>query len=728
MNFFSGQIIYCQEIIHEGFDKGLTAPPGWIITAGDIYKSYANSGIDTPSLKLGATGQYIETCEFANANEVSFFIKGNLLDTLSSLIIFYRGKELWHKLDSITNISNTKKTIVLPLPDSVQKLKFVYFKSAGNLAFDDLIVKKIQNDTLPPVFNKIPELISPSDTSVIFSVSINKPGYVYCIISQGFCPFPADSVFLNFSLYDPKCLKFAAKYDMLNSTDTFIYINGLKPGAKYNSYWLVSSDSNVISSSGAKTSCEFSLPKIFHDLFFSEIIKGTGNNKAIEIFNPTGDTISLFNYRIVSSTNGKGWNTTFYKFLSGASMIPEDVFVILKANADPAVVDFSVADDSTNSSVLGFTGNDARGIQKLDVSSNTWKFVDIFGDPNSSVNFTVAGVTGAASNHTLIRKSFVRHGNSNWIISAGTDTVDSEWKICTQNDFSNLGKHTMFQDSLLFFNTVYFQCQEKPALIDSLKQIITLTVHSESDISDLSLKFSLSNGITINPDPSIFSDFGSPVKFVLSDAMHSFSTEWTVITVIDEAPGIIDIFYNNYPPSINITFNEPVFIKNTLAIGDEIPYVKIYANGNYKNILPFVKVFENDNKVLKLLLEAGLSPDTMYTVLIDSVRDLFYNKMPVYEWSFKTTDTKILKNGCTDCELKVWPNPSSGMLNVKLPPDFNPSNTIFELIGTDGKYFVPFIKEKEHEIQVLLTNVKSGIYVFNIKNGAKVLSSLVYVK
>ncbi|HIF15277.1 MAG TPA: lamin tail domain-containing protein [Bacteroidetes bacterium] len=35
------------------------------------------------------------------------------------------------------------------------------------------------------------------------------------------------------------------------------------------------------------------------DLFFSEYVEGTHNNKALEIFNPTNDSIDLSNYRII---------------------------------------------------------------------------------------------------------------------------------------------------------------------------------------------------------------------------------------------------------------------------------------------------------------------------------------------------------------------------------------------------------------------------------------------
>ena len=43
------------------------------------------------------------------------------------------------------------------------------------------------------------------------------------------------------------------------------------------------------------------------ELFFSEYIEGSSNNKALEIYNGTGSEINLENYRINQSVNGGGW-------------------------------------------------------------------------------------------------------------------------------------------------------------------------------------------------------------------------------------------------------------------------------------------------------------------------------------------------------------------------------------------------------------------------------------
>ncbi|MBK6836415.1 MAG: lamin tail domain-containing protein [Bacteroidetes bacterium] len=40
------------------------------------------------------------------------------------------------------------------------------------------------------------------------------------------------------------------------------------------------------------------------ELFFSEIVEGSGNDKAFEIYNPTANPINLSNYRVVRFSNG----------------------------------------------------------------------------------------------------------------------------------------------------------------------------------------------------------------------------------------------------------------------------------------------------------------------------------------------------------------------------------------------------------------------------------------
>ena len=43
------------------------------------------------------------------------------------------------------------------------------------------------------------------------------------------------------------------------------------------------------------------------NLFFREYIEGSGNNKVLEIYNPTGTSVDFSDYTIQMSRNGAGW-------------------------------------------------------------------------------------------------------------------------------------------------------------------------------------------------------------------------------------------------------------------------------------------------------------------------------------------------------------------------------------------------------------------------------------
>ncbi len=44
------------------------------------------------------------------------------------------------------------------------------------------------------------------------------------------------------------------------------------------------------------------------ELFISEYVEGSGNNKAIEVYNPTGSDINLSNYRLIRFSNGASFS------------------------------------------------------------------------------------------------------------------------------------------------------------------------------------------------------------------------------------------------------------------------------------------------------------------------------------------------------------------------------------------------------------------------------------
>ncbi|MCF8349246.1 MAG: lamin tail domain-containing protein, partial [Bacteroidales bacterium] len=164
------------------------------------------------------------------------------------------------------------------------------------------------------------------------------------------------------------------------------------------------------------------------NVFISEYLEGSSNNKAIEIVNATSGTIDLSDYAVKLASNGGDWGNSIV--LSG-SLDQGKVYVIGNASAVTTIKDrFDVT-----STVTYFNGDDALGLFYQDV------LIDAIGvqgvDPGSS--WDVAGVSGGTVDHTLVRKLSVTTGNTNWAASAGTNATDSEWIVLDQDHFYNLG-------------------------------------------------------------------------------------------------------------------------------------------------------------------------------------------------------------------------------------------------------------------------------------------------
>jgi|GEM_PF-387166 len=160
------------------------------------------------------------------------------------------------------------------------------------------------------------------------------------------------------------------------------------------------------------------------NLYFSEYIEGSSNNKALEIYNPTPDSIDLGAYTVKVFNNGS-FSPSNTQVLAG-TLAPGAVYVIANASADSAVL---AAADIT-STVTFFNGDDAV------VLLNGGDTIDVIGlvgqDPGT--NWAIDSL-GATSEYTLVRKPAVNAGQKNWTLGA------LEWLVFAQNDFSFIGSH-----------------------------------------------------------------------------------------------------------------------------------------------------------------------------------------------------------------------------------------------------------------------------------------------
>ncbi len=206
------------------------------------------------------------------------------------------------------------------------------------------------------------------------------------------------------------------------------------------------------------------------DIFISEYVEGTGNNKALGIFNPTPNAINLNGqYRLVRYNNGTsaaaGEANAQAMISLGNHTIPSGVeWVIVIDMRDTAgtgqnapaslalqaKADTFLCNDYNTSYAMFFNGNDALSIQKTTDGGATWNYVDIFGMMGDAAmttaqswsdQFPYDGSVGAwwTKDHTLIRKHTVEHGVTT--NPSPEFIVTTEWDSLVVNTFDSLRTH-----------------------------------------------------------------------------------------------------------------------------------------------------------------------------------------------------------------------------------------------------------------------------------------------
>ncbi|HEX2046023.1 MAG TPA: Ig-like domain-containing protein [Gaiellaceae bacterium] len=168
------------------------------------------------------------------------------------------------------------------------------------------------------------------------------------------------------------------------------------------------------------------------ELFFSEYIEGSSNNKALEIFNGTGGPIDLdageYSVQMFFNGNPSAGLTIGLDGVVGGN----DVFVLAHSSASTEI---QAQADQTNGAGW-FNGDDAVVLRK---GSTIIDAIGVAGqDPGTEWG---SGLTSTADN-TLRRKATIQTGDPN-----ASDSFDPavEWNGFDTNDASDLGSHTIVE-------------------------------------------------------------------------------------------------------------------------------------------------------------------------------------------------------------------------------------------------------------------------------------------
>jgi len=220
------------------------------------------------------------------------------------------------------------------------------------------------------------------------------------------------------------------------TTTVYVRLAATAPVGSYDSQVIVVAGGGATQKTVATTASGNVVTKSTGDLFFSEYVEGTSNNKYLEIFNGGSSTASLADYQVRLFANGATTATqtqALGSLTGGPTTLAPGATLVLAGTTAALALPAGVV--SYASGALAFNGDDALALWKVSTAS----YVDIFGvigsDPGTA--WTDGSVT--TLNSTLRRVSSVTGGVT--ANPATFSTLASEWTMFPVDTVSGLGSH-----------------------------------------------------------------------------------------------------------------------------------------------------------------------------------------------------------------------------------------------------------------------------------------------
>lgn len=474
------------------------------------------------------------------------------------------------------------------------------------------------------------------------------------------------------------------------------------------------------------------------ELFFSEYVNGPGNNKALEIYNPTNGPVNLSGYTVLKSANG---GATSQFGLSGILPAKE---VYVAANNLAATNITSKAD--TLSAFFDFDGNDALALV------HAGDTLDIIGQLGVNPGAGWAVGNGSTQSNNLIRSYYNYHGDTSWQAASAT------WKPYSITLTDSLGFHNIAvcgtpEPAIIRFVTAGVAVPESTdsALVIAevtnngnlpISYIITRndlisTATIVVDYKSQALSFTHGRGVfydtvycviiddqLIEPSETAKFDF-VPVSGPIAIGADSIFTVAIVdndtLTFSFNGAGFSYV-EDSTPVQVKVTISSPVdtatHVLVSLAPGNATRGADYTFSADTLLFLP--GVIDTQSFWITIIDDAIIEPNEQINFNLTSLTPNARLGISAYTLTIIDNDspTAINDYNLLLAGLKLYPNPASAALTIET------QNDLEEVVITDmtGKTLLAIGQLNRGKSIVDIAGLESGMYLISIKNQSGVYS------
>lgn len=269
------------------------------------------------------------------------------------------------------------------------------------------------------------------------------------------------------------------------------------------------------------------------ELFFSEYVEGSSNNKALELFNGTGAPINLATqgYSIQIFSNGS--TTAGLTINLTGTIANDDVYVIAHSSANAVIL--AEADQTTGGG--WFNGDDTIVLRKGTT------ILDVIGQVGFDPGTAWGSGLVSTIDHTLRRKANICAGETN---SSNAFDPSPEWEGFPNDTFAGLGSHTSL-------------CVSEPTVVSTnpaggatnvaRNTNLTITFNEPVNVKGIWLsmvgQISGSHGATVS---------GGPVSYTLDPDRDFAGGESVMVTIFGAHVSNQDVTPNNLAADFSFSF------------------------------------------------------------------------------------------------------------------------------------------------------------------------------